>query len=530
MSGDVTKVLLGLYESLNTHQHLEDLIDMLGSWLSDTDEQLEILRVEECSQTVLSALNDRMIAEQTRSQKTASPTACFDLHTAPEAFCKAVETTCDAAFPSDDYQRITTFLNSTDSHCLTRLMPDGGDPILALFVKNSETPDIIEMWSDNELISDTVRDLLEDQIGISGAEFQVLEQIASGARVSEIAQRLGKSSETIRSQVKSIAAKIGVTGQIEIASAVQKLESITDKVGDIHLGRGAGEEQITLRDGRRLTYSEYGPRTGTPVLYFHCFLHGRHLPQDIEPELKRRNIRIISAARAGYGPSCKDTADVATVVAKRVKDYADLARHFGAGRYHLMAHGTGFLFAYQFAMQYPELSRKLIGLDAVPPANTWAQISQLKGLFRSVTLTMNRAPGTFALLVKLSLRRLQSFNNPAKKMRRHLVFPNIPIDEIETEAGLEAATLNVREMMRNGMDPFIIEARAFSSNWANADVMTNVAPQTSLFYTKDNPFVSKKGARAFSDMLTAPLIELDDTYPFLTPSLTRIIDQFEKVA
>jgi len=56
--------------------------------------------------------------------------------------------------------------------------------------------------------------------------------------------------------------------------------------------------KITLRDGRTLAYMDRGPRTGTPVLYFHGFQGSRleRIP-GLEEILARLNIRLISPDR-----------------------------------------------------------------------------------------------------------------------------------------------------------------------------------------------------------------------------------------
>ena len=62
--------------------------------------------------------------------------------------------------------------------------------------------------------------------------------------------------------------------------------------------------KLTLRDGRTLAYMDRGPRTGTPILYFHGFQGSRlERAPDLDAILDRLKIRLISPDRPGIGLS-----------------------------------------------------------------------------------------------------------------------------------------------------------------------------------------------------------------------------------
>jgi pimeloyl-ACP methyl ester carboxylesterase len=62
--------------------------------------------------------------------------------------------------------------------------------------------------------------------------------------------------------------------------------------------------KLTLRDGRTLAYMDRGPRTGTPVFYFHGFQGSRLERMGADDDLLAKlNIRLISPDRPGIGLS-----------------------------------------------------------------------------------------------------------------------------------------------------------------------------------------------------------------------------------
>lgn len=60
---------------------------------------------------------------------------------------------------------------------------------------------------------------------------------------------------------------------------------------------------ITLKDGRRLGYCEYGDPKGKPLFYFHGWPGCRLMVLETNKAAKKMGIRVISADRPGYGLS-----------------------------------------------------------------------------------------------------------------------------------------------------------------------------------------------------------------------------------
>ena len=71
--------------------------------------------------------------------------------------------------------------------------------------------------------------------------------------------------------------------------------------------RGAempGEERfVTLRDGRRLAYAEYGDPAGEPAFYFHGTPGGYLEGQLLDEAARAEGVRLIAVDRPGYGDS-----------------------------------------------------------------------------------------------------------------------------------------------------------------------------------------------------------------------------------
>lgn len=68
-------------------------------------------------------------------------------------------------------------------------------------------------------------------------------------------------------------------------------------------GGAAGEGAVTLHDGRRLAYREYGRAGGTPIVYCHGFPGSRMEAALAGDAAARQGIRLIAVDRPGFGGS-----------------------------------------------------------------------------------------------------------------------------------------------------------------------------------------------------------------------------------
>ena len=63
-------------------------------------------------------------------------------------------------------------------------------------------------------------------------------------------------------------------------------------------------QNITLDDGRKLAYAEFGDVKGQPIIYFHGFPGSRLEARMLHKDAIKHKIRIISVDRPGIGNSC----------------------------------------------------------------------------------------------------------------------------------------------------------------------------------------------------------------------------------
>lgn len=196
---------------------------------------------------------------------------------------------------------------------------------------------------------------------------------------------------------------------------------------------------ITLPDGRRLAYSEFGDRDGYPL--FHCHSHGssRLEAASFHREAKQAGFRIIAVDRPGIGLSDFDTKMSVTTF---VQDQSFLADHLRCKRFGLLASGAGTPYALAIADQSPERVSVLLGVSSSFPLFTE------RG---SVLQRMLRIGAAGVLKCSITLRHWRGALSRDRYLQRLLESLSFADKRIfDNPKVLELLEYDVREALRQG--------------------------------------------------------------------------------
>lgn len=111
------------------------------------------------------------------------------------------------------------------------------------------------------------------------------------------------------------------------------------------------DRSAQLRDGRELSYAEYGSRSGTPVLYFHGLPGSRRDPALFAAEWEAAGVRLVAPDRPGYGGS---TPRRGWSLLDWVGDVVELADALGIATFSVIGYSSGGKYAAACASAIPE--------------------------------------------------------------------------------------------------------------------------------------------------------------------------------
>lgn len=218
---------------------------------------------------------------------------------------------------------------------------------------------------------------------------------------------------------------------------------------------GMRSSTITLPDGRRLGFAEYGDPAELPVLYCHGFPSCR-----LEPSmLPVSGIRLIAVDRPGYGLS--DPLPGRTLL-DWPGDIASVADTLGLDRFAIAGVSGGAPYAAACAAR---LKDRIIGLALIcgiaPPGGGWEV-----GGAAARLMTLDRLPGTVPVIAALARRLVVGVDSP-KLLKTLLRFGHLP----ETDCAVLSAGFGIpvldsfREALRQGIDGAVSDARIYARPW-----------------------------------------------------------------
>jgi pimeloyl-ACP methyl ester carboxylesterase len=126
-------------------------------------------------------------------------------------------------------------------------------------------------------------------------------------------------------------------------------------------------QTLTLRDGRRLGYAEYGTPDGEPGFYFHGHPGSRLEPEFAHDVAADAGVRIIALDRPGYGLS--DFQPQRTIL-DWPRDVEEVADRLGLDRFAVLGSSGGGPYALACAHEHPERITRAGVIGGVGPYDT----------------------------------------------------------------------------------------------------------------------------------------------------------------
>jgi pimeloyl-ACP methyl ester carboxylesterase len=159
------------------------------------------------------------------------------------------------------------------------------------------------------------------------------------------------------------------------------------------------ENYLTLPDGRKLCYAEYGDPNGFPVFLFHGNPNSRLLWEAIPGNPFVPNVRLIAPDRYGFGRT--DYIEGVTTVESWPKDIVSLADALGIEKFAIFGPSGGGPYALSCAWKIPDRLTAVGIFASVGPLNDETK-EGISPLVVSLWENAPKLPGILKLQMKLS--------------------------------------------------------------------------------------------------------------------------------
>lgn len=329
------------------------------------------------------------------------------------------------------------------------------------------SPDLVRRMMD--LMSGLSRDagdveaVLQALFGATPAEARAAARFAEGLTAREVAAALGVKEATVRGQLKAVFAKTGVNKAKDLVRLTVEAGMLTtltrasetvveplDPEGRVRL--------ISRPDGRRVAFTDYGPKGGRPVAVFHGLSTGRILPLPFVAALHKAGYRPIVAQRPGFGLS--DPADGDHLVAQ-ADDLAEVLDLLKLRKTDVLVRDGATAAGLAFAERHGDRVAAGLLVNPRPPATVERSHRSLIG---QVSRTLLKHPELIATFAEM-LRRQARSDLMARTLRRSL--EGAPGDRavVDDPALMARLIRDSQGLSARSSAGFVAEMAAYALGW-----------------------------------------------------------------
>jgi len=357
-------------------------------------------------------------------------------------------------------------------------LPDHSSPVFIVAMKNdlldvSDRPGpLITLKVSKATWNPDIVPLLETAYNLTPAEIEVLESLVESGSITDVATARDRSIRTVRTQLSNIFAKLGLSGQTELALFLATLAQLMTKqgqpsdVGKDWTSASAGEVrqgQVAVSGGT-VAYIKYGDPTGTPVLMIHSTT-----PPDMPPDFRRAcdqaGLSIIAVHKPGSGGY--QGRDSRAGPQDLVSDYAAILDAEGIEQAHVAGHCSGGLYALQFAKNYPKRCCGLILIDTGLPFTGRKELMALPKSLRRTFLPARYIPEVLLVPHRIFATNFRR-SAAAEAAVVDYFFEDDPVDQMLTRTNRHyyEITRRIIEYSFEDVDRLVADVTRWAKDWS----------------------------------------------------------------
>ena len=218
---------------------------------------------------------------------------------------------------------------------------------------------------------------------------------------------------------------------------------------------------LTLKNGRKLCYGDYGDPGGLPVMYFHGWPSSRLQGFVLEELCLEKGIRLIAPDRPGVGKSELEPDRTLVDWPPLVKELAD---HLGWERFSLMGVSGGGPYAVAAAAALPEMVIQAAVVCGAPPLAQFPNRSEMMWPYRALLRIRPYAPFLIPGILKIS-HWISQYPPHEPPMSWVMKWTADADREALGESDFELVTRSFREGISAGTAGVQIDGDVYSADW-----------------------------------------------------------------
>lgn len=398
--------------------------------------------------------------------------------------------------------RLETETDPTCGQTVLRIHSPPADKTLFMLTQRVENGDGEALIILNQVIAswhEAVGTMLSASFGLSTAEVQIAQCLIEGANVAEIAKRRSSAISTVRTQIKTLLSKTGVSSQTDLIRLLMSLNEAAGSLRDpqSHVRRGQ-TFRFRQRDDRLVPFHRFGPPKGRPFIMFHGMLDGCDLNDATVDLLHEYDVCLHAPERPFFGSAAGVKGEVKDAPNLVARDVEDLLDHLGLEAVGLVGHMAGAVYAFAAAAHLGARVRSITSVSGGVPIRSIEQFATMSPRQRLVAYTAKYTPKLLPFLLRAGIRQLD-FGGEENFMRS--LYETSPTD-LEILSDGETARIiaaGYQFSIAQGHRAFEIDSYQVVRDWSERVDQSQV-PVT-LIHGRHDPVVSIASVEEFAARL-----------------------------
>lgn len=337
-------------------------------------------------------------------------------------------------------------------------------------------------------------ELLSDTFDLKPAEIDILQQFVETGSIQKVAEIRQRSIRTVRTQVSSIFAKMGIQGQTDLAFFLATLGDLSEGSAPDCNGpdpqsraRDADIRSLVLTlNGAVTEVLDYGPADGAPVFLIQS-THPPELTRTLRRHLFEAGLRVIAPIKPGSG--CSEFIAKRPDPEQMAQMYARLLDKLSVEQAVIAGQSSGGLYALEFAKQYPDKCISVVLIDTGVPFRSRAEIMKLPAGLRRTMIPARFLPDLLYLPHKIVASNFRRSREGEASVVNYF-FADSPAERELTRTKREYynVTRNIISYSFDDTDRLVEDVVRWASNWEPLLRSVSSAQKIHFFHGQDNTF------------------------------------------
>lgn len=270
-------------------------------------------------------------------------------------------------------------------------LPDGsvtGVAVRRLFSPSETAESRYLVRITRTLWSDDVGTLIASEFKLTEAELALLKRMTVGESFAAVADETGRSSETLKTQSRSIYRKMLASNREDAVRTALQFHLVFAGRAPTKIAPVYGPDQgiVTTPEGLRVGWTQRGASNGTPILFLHGMTVGHSMTKAFLDALVKLNITAICVDRPGYGRSdpFRDWRQSVERWAEMVPSILDA---FDLKTVTIVTHTSGVLYGCAAATAHPDRINGVCALAGGVPINDLSMLADYPTQVRIMSRT-----------------------------------------------------------------------------------------------------------------------------------------------